>query len=124
MNCKKEIKFNDKREINIDLETINVINLKSELIDLEQQKDENTVWIFNIIKKDIYEGKETSNVEFQNKEQESYFRQKHRLRLVNKQVYRDYMDENESVVLQYVVPKHLRKIFIEKAHDSVFSAHQ
>jgi hypothetical protein len=107
---KEEIEFNDKSEINIDLEMINVINLKSELIDLEQHKDENIVWIYNIIKKDIYEGKETSNVEFQNKEQENYFRQKHRLRIVNKQVYRDYIDENESVVLQYVVPKHIRKV--------------
>ena len=39
-------------------------------------------------------------------------------------MYRDYIDENESVVIQYVVSKHLRNILIEKAHDSVFSAHQ
>ena len=66
---------------------------------IEQQKDENIVLIYNIIKKEIYEGKDIKFLEFQNKEQECYYRQEHRLRIVNKQVYRDYIDENESVVL-------------------------
>ena len=79
--------------------------------------------IYNLIKKEIYEGKEIKTVEFENKEQESYFRQKHRSRLINKQVFRDYMDENDSVIIQYVVLKHLREILIEKAHISMFSAH-
>ena len=53
---KEENEFIDNNEEDIVLETINVINLKSELIDLEQQKYENIVWIYNIIKKEIHEG--------------------------------------------------------------------
>ena len=36
----------------------------------------------------------------------------------------EYVDENENVIIQYVVPKQLRVVMITKAHDGVYRAHQ
>ena len=41
-----------------------------------------------------------------------------------KTLYREYIDESENVIIQYVVPSHLRELFLKKAHDSVYGAHQ
>jgi hypothetical protein len=61
---------------------------------------------------------------FANKEQECLYKQRHRLRIINKVLNREYQDENENINLQFIVPSHLRHKFLEKAHMSVFSAHQ
>ena len=34
------------------------------------------------------------------------------------------MDENECVILQYVVPGHMRDLVLNKANDSINGAHQ
>ena len=47
---------------------------------------------------------------FYNKEQESYYKQRNRLRIINKSLYREYIDESGNVIVQYVVPSHLRDI--------------
>jgi len=112
----------------VDLETINIINIQSNEVEVEQTKDANIVWIYNIIKREKYETENRmilkSITTFENKEQESYYKQRNRLRIINKTLYREYMDGNGNVIIQYVVPSHLRDVVLKKAHDSVYGAHQ
>ena len=61
---------------------------------------------------------------FENTEQECLFKQKKRLRIINKTLYREYVDENENIIIQYVVPKQLREVMITKTHDGYYGAHQ
>ena len=112
-----------ENKVNI-CQRINLINVRSETVDLEQQQDSNIVWIYNLIKTETFNKIKTEVTTFENKEQESFYKQRQRLRIINKQLYREFMDENESVVLQYVVPRHMRDLFLKKAHDSIYGAHQ
>jgi hypothetical protein len=61
---------------------------------------------------------------FVNKEQESFYKQRHRLHIIHKQVYRQMIDDADNVVLQYITPKHLRKELINQADESKYAAHQ
>jgi hypothetical protein len=45
------------------------------------------------------------------------------MRIVGKSVYREFLDENLGVVLQYVVPEHFRSIILRNMHDSVSAGH-
>ena len=108
-----------------ELESLNVINIQSERADQEQVKDHNIVWIYNILKAELFYGNKTPYfAPFANKEQECFYRQRQRLRIVNKLVYREYIDDCGNVILQYIVPLHLRRQLMEKAHNSAFGAHQ
>ena len=92
--CSNEIQ-NKKEEI--DLESINVINLQAKKVDMEQFKDPNILWIYYLLKRDLLEGTET--IVTTNKDQECLYRQRHRLRIINKLVFREYIDESENVNL-------------------------
>ena len=115
-----------------EFETINAINIQSCAAEEEQSRDPNIVWIYNLIKREKFklttalenQISETIYSDFNNKEQESYYKQRHRLRIINKTLYREYIDDNENVIIQYVVPSHLRELLLKKAHDSVYGAHQ
>jgi hypothetical protein len=112
-------------EMNVELELIKIISVRADKVELEQLKDSNIVWIYNIIKMEQFRnGEKVKITSFANKEQECLYKQRHRLRIINKVLYRKYQDENEIINLQFIVPSHIRHKFLEKAHMSVFSAHQ
>jgi hypothetical protein len=98
-------------------ETINAINIQSCAAEEEQSRYQNIVWIYKLIKPEKYilttalenQISETIYSDLNNKEQESYYKQRHRLRIINKNFYREYIDDNEKVKLQYVVSSHLRE---------------
>ena len=121
----------ENNDCNWNINNIKSINIQASVAENEQSKDENIIWIYNIIKQELYnkemEYTAFSNInhsKFENKEKECLFKQKKRLRIINKTFYREYVDENENVIIQYVVPKHLREVMITKAHDGVYGAHQ
>ncbi len=58
-----------------------------------------------------------------NKDKRSYFSQWNRIRLHGNNVFRETMDENDTITLQYIVPVHLRESFLRKAHQCKFSGH-
>ena len=130
------IEERDEVNLSIDFEQINSISIKASGIEMEQQKDPNIVWIYNLLRKEKYENetvqenealvkvKRRTETNFENNEQESYYRQRKRLTVVGTTLYREYVDDSGSVILQYVVPSHLREVLIKKAHDSVYGAHQ
>ena len=121
----EEVEINVRTiKVDIDFDSINVIHLKANQIDQQQQNDPNLAWIYNLIMKEKYYDTKVDVLSFENKEQESLYKQKSRLRIQNKTLYREYVDETENVLLQYVVPSHLKEYFIEKAHQCAFSGHQ
>jgi hypothetical protein len=52
-----------------------------------------------------------------------YWVQFSNLRVVGKCVFRELIDDNEGVVLQYLVPKHYRPTVLFNSHDSVSAGH-
>ena len=61
--------------LNINLETINVINLQAETADLEQGRDTNIAWIYNILKREAFEGKHSKITAFENTKTSSTYNQ-------------------------------------------------
>ncbi len=93
----------------------------------EQLIDTNLKWLFDLKLKAIDENKHQIIVKnFDNEEQKSYYAQWSRIKLINNKLYREWTrnSPNENtIVLQYILPQHLRQKVLELAHDSVTSGH-
>ena len=38
-------------------------------------------------------------------------------------LYREYINDDDSITYQFVVPKHQRQLVLQQCHDLVFSGH-
>ena len=64
-------KDNENVEMNVELESINFISVRADKVELEQLKDSNIVWIYNIFKMEQFRnGEKVKITSFANKEQE------------------------------------------------------
>ena len=101
---------------------INAINVQANLTNKRQLEDLNIKWIYDL-KLQAYMKREhhnpTMTITFDSKEKEAYYKQWYRIRIVNKSVYREYIDTDGTVHLQYIVPFDNRLRVLKQAHDAL-----
>ena len=103
---------------------INAIRIAAEKLDQTQLLDPDLKWFYDlkVAFKDRPLEKPTF-IEPLTHDQRSLFQQWNRIRISGKNLYREWVDENDHLTLQYIVPKDQRALFLEQAHDSKFSGH-
>ena len=98
---------------------INVIKLKqnannSQLVDMDLK------WIMELLQANITRPMIT---EFENIERKSLYTQWNRLKITNKILFREYLDQYDRVLCQYVVPKNEREFVLKNSHDTICCGH-
>jgi hypothetical protein len=110
---------NDKT-LQADEVVINVINFKPKVNENKQTLDPKLKWIVNLIKSN----KTRPNInEFENAECKSLYTQWKRLKIIDNVLYREYMDQYDRIMYQYVVPHHEREFILKNSHDTLFCGH-
>ena len=61
--------------------------------------------------------------EFANKERKSLFSQFNRLFMLNNNVFCEFIDDNDIIIYQYVVPKQQRSYLQAQCHDNLPTGH-
>jgi hypothetical protein len=98
---------------------INVIKLKQNTNN-SQLLDGNLKWIMELL-----QANKTRPIitEFENIERKSLYTQWNRLKITNKILFREYLDQYDRVLCQYVVPKSEREFVLKNSHDTVCCGH-
>ena len=87
----------------------------------EQLKDTDIQWIEALIL--AYGDEKPKRKEFNNKIQKDFYREYHRLRIVDNILYRTSEEKNGYMRTQFVLPGQITKEVIEQIHTSVYNAH-
>jgi hypothetical protein len=99
---------------------INVINFKPKVNENKQTSDPNLKWIMDLLKSNRIR----PNIsEFENAECKSLYTQLKRLKIIDNVLFREYMDQYDRIMCQYVVPKHERDFILKNSHDTLFCGH-
>ena len=113
-------------EVNFDEDSnvvLNAIHLKSDFMNKQQLTDPNIKWIYDLKKESRHLGVRPLINEFPSAEAKSLYIQWHRIYILGKNVFREYVDTNDCVTYQYIVPMKQRPYVLEKSHDTVTSGH-
>ena len=95
----------------------------------DQTKDHNLVWLY-MLKKDAHLKNQTNinlkETDFENKTQKSLYRQWDRIHIINNALYRSYQTKtknNNTLILQFIVPEQMKSAILVASHDSTLSGH-
>jgi hypothetical protein len=102
---------------------INFMKIKNNYLNEEQLKDDNLKWFYELKMHQNNFGSKPEINEFLNEEQRSLYKQWDRIDVINKQLYRRFVDNDDSIIYQFIVPEHQRRFVFEQLHDSVFAGH-
>ena len=102
---------------------INFLRVKPKQLNEEQLKDEDLRWLHELKMHEFHHGIKPEPKEFQNEQRRSYYRQWDRIFIINKQLYRQCVDNNDVISYQFIVPEHQRQLVFEQLHDSIFAGH-
>jgi hypothetical protein len=93
---------------------INAMHVTNDCSNSEQLEDENLRWIIQLMK---YHPGRPSITDFANKECKSLYSQWHKLKIWKNRLYREYIDSQDQIWYQYVVPSNKRESLIKSFHD-------
>ena len=102
---------------------INAIHLRSDLLNKAQLDDKNLKWIYDLKALQGSTGVTPVVTEFLNKERKSLFAQFNRLFVLNNNLFREFIDSNDNIIYQYVVPKQQRPYILAQCHDNMHAGH-
>ena len=102
---------------------INAIHLRSDLLNKAQLDDKNLKWIYDLKALQRSTGVTPVVTEFLNKERKSLFAQFNRLFVLNNNLFREFIDSNDNIIYQYVVPKQQRPYILAQCHDNMHAGH-
>ena len=99
---------------------INTIQLKPKHVNSTQTSDPDLAWIIELLH--TYKTRPAID-EFENAVRNSLYKQWSRLKLVDNHLYREYMDDYDRILCQYVVPKPDREFILKNSHDTLTCGH-
>ena len=99
---------------------INAMHVTNDCSNSEQLEDENLRWIIQLMK---YHPARPSITDFANKECKSLYSQWHKLKIWKNRLYREYIDSQDQIWYQYVVPSNKRESLIKSFHDPPTCGH-
>ena len=102
---------------------INAIHLRSDLLNKAQLEDKDLKWIYDLKSLQRSTGTTPVVTEFSNKERKSLFAQFNRLFILNDNVFREFIDDNDNIIYQYVLPKQQRPYLLAQCHDNLHAGH-
>ena len=114
---------NDEGDILADCVVFNAIRLKPIKQQEAQYDDENIKFIIGLKNFEKQTGEKPSYTNFANEEQALLYKQWHRLFVINKTLYREFIDKNDIHFFQYVVPQNQRSYVLKMCHDAVSAGH-
>jgi transposase InsO family protein len=100
---------------------INAIRLGTSSLNDVQLLDPNLKWIYDLKKEFKHARPNVGKIE--NKERTSLMSQWNRLIILGGNLYREFVDQSDNVIYQFVVPKDERLDVMRRCHDSVYSGH-
>ena len=109
----------DTTPISINHIDVNVINIDASNVRISQLNDVNIKWIYDLKLQASKQNTDKFNDAVpSNAEQKIYYKQWDRMRIVGKNIYREFIDQADNVKYQYIVPDHQRAQVIENAHNN------
>ena len=99
---------------------INTIHLKPKHVTSNQTSDPDLKWIIDLL---INNKVRPALTDFENAERRSLYKQWSRLKLIDNFLYREYLDEYDRILRQYVVPKNEREFILKNSHDTLTCGH-
>lgn len=101
-----------------------VLSFSTGALNEAQLEDPDLRWIYDLKKKHKFVVNRPPSIKaVDNKERVSLLSQWNRLVILGSNLYREYVDQNDRVHYQFIVPKSERKDVLKRNHDEIFSGH-
>ena len=113
-------------EVNFDEDSnvvLNAIHLNSDYENSQQLLDKNIQWMYDLKLGSRRLGIRPLITVFPSDEAKSLFTQWNRIFIIGKNLFREYIDSEDCVTYQYIVPSLQRSYVLDKSHDSKTAGH-
>ena len=102
---------------------INAIHLKSDKMNCEQLQDLDLKWFYELKRSAKASGVKPIIKEFDNKVKRSLYSQWSRIYIFNQNLFREYIDDDDNICYQYIVPMKQRNYILYQLHDCPTAGH-
>ena len=102
---------------------INAIHLQSDAMNREQLRDETLKWLYDLKQQFRRTGIKPVVTTFDTIEAKSLYSQWNRIYVFNDNLFREFVDTDDHIIYQYIVPFDQRDFILNQCHDSVLSGH-
>ena len=101
---------------------INAIHLTNQRpkSNLDQNVDDDLKWIIDLLQQNKIR---PNIIDFKNAERQSLYKQWDRLYILKNTLFREYIDAQDNVFYQYIVPKSQREFILQNNHDTAVCGH-